>query len=72
MYLLTQEVASACCLQGKNNGHLQSVCRDIVASACCLQGKNNMFMKDGKPCVVASACCLQGKNNYKLIKLLVY
>ena len=37
------EVASACCLQGKNN--LSDIVRDLrlVASACCLQGKNNPF-----------------------------
>ena len=39
--ILASRVASACCLQGKNNDHCPTIEVAIVASACCLQGKNN-------------------------------
>ena len=40
-------VASACCLQGKNNiiGSPPSLL--TVASACCLQGTNNLLTSKG-------------------------
>ena len=41
------QVASACCLQGKNNiiGSPPSLL--TVASACCLQGTNNLLTSKG-------------------------
>ena len=41
MVVVFFEVASACCLQGKNNARLKDITREAVASAFCLKGKNN-------------------------------
>ena len=56
-------VASACCLQGKNNTFSMFASILGVASACCLQGKNNCGIGLLPKPSVASACCLQGTNN---------